>query len=402
MCYNKLQFYFEVCNVVKIISFFIAICFCVLSFFNIPFTPDDLDPLQKKEIKASDEDIALFQAIYETETKWLASLQLENGAIPMTYSDNGELRVNPYFSDFAALALLDNSKEYAQNVKAYMDWHFAHLNSAEDDFNGLDGTIYDYVITIKDGKIINEKISENEDAYDSTDSYAATFLKVVEKYYNETGDSGYILEHSEDICRITEVMFATLHNGLTYAKPNYEIKYLMDNCEVYEGALAASSLFENVIKDNDYSQRCNKLAQKVKYAINHKMWSFINGYYSPEVSLYGISSTDFSWDNYYPCATSQLFPITCGVIEPNTERAQKLYAEFCNSYDWQSFNYPDSFYWGNNVLAAATMNDIESVTAYMKNYLPLTENHEYPLYNADSARASMAAYMMLQKCAVKS
>ena len=43
------------------------------------------------------------------------------------------------------------------------------------------------------------------------------------------------------------------------------------------------------------------------------------------------------------------------------------------------------------------MNDVESVVEYMQNYLPLTEKHSWPLYNMDSARVSMAAYMMLNK-----
>ena len=43
------------------------------------------------------------------------------------------------------------------------------------------------------------------------------------------------------------------------------------------------------------------------------------------------------------------------------------------------------------------MGDVESVAEYMRNYLPLTEKHSCPLYNMDSARVSMAAYMMLQK-----
>ena len=29
-----------------------------------------------------------------------------------------------------------------------MDWHFAHLNTAETDYNGVDGTIYDYTLTV--------------------------------------------------------------------------------------------------------------------------------------------------------------------------------------------------------------------------------------------------------------
>ena len=296
-------------------------------------------------------------------------------------------------------------EKYADNVKAYMDWHFNHLNTAKEDFNGLDGTIYDYIITMKDGKIESEVIStpENADSYDTTDSYAATFLTVLDKYLSKTGDSAYIIDNAEDIKRITNVMFATLQNGLTYAKHNHRVKYLMDNCEVYEGAVAAAKLFEVIVQSGkteytDMRDDCKELMGTVQKNINTKLWNFVGGYYRPGITAYvSIPSKIFSWNIYYPQATSQLFPIICGVISPDTERARNLYEKFSATYHWEAFEYPDSFYWGANVQAAAVMNDVESVVEYMQNYFPLTEKHSWPLYNMDSARVSMAAYMMLNK-----
>ncbi|MBR3948600.1 MAG: hypothetical protein IKJ70_04265 [Clostridia bacterium] len=389
----------------KIAAFFMALQLALLSLLGIPFSAPDLEPLEPVEAVATEEQLQLFKQIFESETQWLSTLQLENGAIPMTYSANGNLTMNPYFADFAALALLDDAEKYAGNVKAYMDWHFNHLNTAKEDFNGLDGTIYDYVITMKDGEIESEVVStpENADSYDTTDSYAATFLTVLDKYLNKTGDSAYIIDNAEDIKRITNVMFATLQNGLTYAKHNHRVKYLMDNCEVYEGAIAATNLFEEIVKGGkteyiDMRDDCEKLISTVKESINRKLWNFVGGYYSPGITAYvRIPTKIFSWNTYYPQATSQLFPIICGVIEPDTERARNLYERFSETYHWEAFEYPDVFCWGANVQAAAIMNDVESVAEYMGNYLPLTEKHSWPLYNMDSARVAMAAYNMLQK-----
>ena len=389
----------------KIAAFFMALQLALMALLGIPFNAPDLEPLEAVEAAATEEQLQLFKQIFESETKWLSTLQLENGAIPMTYSANGNLTMNPYFADFAALALLDDAEKYADNVKAYMDWHFNHLNTAKEDFNGLDGTIYDYVITMKDGKIESEVVStpENADSYDTTDSYAATFLTVLDKYLSKTGDSAYIIDNAEDIKRITNVMFATLQNGLTYAKHNHRVKYLMDNCEVYEGAIAATNLFEEIVKDGkteytDMRDDCEKLISTVKESINRKLWNFVGGYYRPGITAYvRIPTKIFSWNTYYPQATSQLFPIICGVIEPDTERARSLYEKFSEAYHWEAFEYPDAFYWGANVQAAAIMNDVESVVEYMQNYLPLTEKHSWPLYNMDSARVAMAAYKMLQK-----
>ncbi|MBR5438244.1 MAG: hypothetical protein IKV21_04925 [Clostridia bacterium] len=389
----------------KIISFFMSVYFTVMSLMGVPFSASDLEKTELNDAVATEENIALFREIYETETQWLASLQLENGALPMTYSPNGELRMNPYFADFAALALLDNAEKYADNVVKYMDWHFAHLNTAKEDFNGLDGTIYDYVITMKDGRIQSEAVAtpDNADSYDTTDSYAATFLTVVYKYFLRTGDSDYLLSNAKDLKRITDVIFSNLQDGLTYAKPNHRVKYLMDNCEVYEGAIAAAGIFGQLVLDGkdeytDMRDDCRELISTVKENINSKLWNFVGGYYRPGITAYvSIPTKIFSWNAYYPQATSQLFPIICGVIEPDTERAQSLYAKFCESFEWERFNYPDDFYWGANVYAAAKMNDLDRVVTYMTEYSALMEKHSWPLYNMDSARTAMAAYIMLER-----
>lgn len=354
------------------------------------------------EATSADEDTELYRTIFESETAWLASLQLDNGAIPMTPAQNGAVTMNPYFADFAALALLDAADKYSAHVKKYAEWHFAHLNTAETDYNGVDGTIYDYKITVSQGKTAEESIieSDGKKSYDSTDSYAATFLTVLNKYYKATGDKEYILSRKTDIARVLNAMLATLDKGLTTAKPDYAVKYLMDNCEVYEGAVAAVSLFK-LISDNDASysdilKKSEDAAKQVSSAIENKLWNISGDYYEAGLFKNGDIAYTFSWDTYYPCATAQLFPIMSGLIKPESERAKLLYKSFCEHYDWQNFKIPDSFYWGSNVYTAAVMNDSERVSSYMTHYKKIIKKHAYPLYNADAAKVSMAAYIMLQ------
>lgn len=389
----------------RLISFVMSLYMAIMSIFGITVVPSDLEAREMYQAEATDEQLELFTKIYESETAYLASMQLPNGALPMTYAKSGELTVNPYFADFAALALLDNSDKYADVVVRYMDWHFSHLNTKKEDFNRMDGTIYDYKVTMKNGEIVSEKISapENADSYDTTDSYAATFLTVVYKYFCKTGDSDYLLSNAEDLERITKVMFATYQNGLTYAKPNHLIKYLMDNCEVYEGAFAASRIFEELVlkgktEYTDMRDDCYDLYSTVQENINNKLWNYIGQYYKPAlIAFIDTPRKIFSWDIYYPQATSQLFPIICGVIDPGCDRAKHIYEKFCQHYHWEAFDYPDDFYWGANVQAAAIMNDLDSVTEYMENYLPLTEKHSWPLYNMDIARTAMAAKIMIDR-----
>ena len=377
----------------------------ILSILGLGTPTDDLAPIPERDGVPTQENIELFERIFESETEWLASLQLSNGAIPMTYTADGTVKMNPYFADFAALALLDKADEYSDEVKRYMDWHFGHLNTEKTDHNGVDGTIYDYEITLKNGEITDESIAiyKKENSYDSVDSYAATFLMVLNKYYNETGDSQYIIDHSNEIQRIINAMLAMCYKGLTVAKPEWEVKYLMDNCEVYEGALAAAELFENVLCAYDDSlksvqKKCADFAVNIAQTIEDELWMPRAGHYKVGIYRYfDIPSDLFRWRKYYPCATAQLFPIIHGLIAPNTERANMLYDRFCEEYDWANFRYDDIFYWGANLQAAVVMNDIEQVVVYMTNYAELIDTHDYPLYNADAARVCLAANMLLEK-----
>ncbi len=349
-------------------------------------------------VELTDAQKTLLTTVFETETAYLASTQLENGAIPMTGAKNGEVTVNPYFADFAALALLDNADRYADHVKAYMEWHFAHLNTADSDYNGVDGTIYDYTVTLQNGKIVSETA---KGSYDSTDSYAATFLTVVSKYYEKTGDTDYILSRAADIDRIADALLSTFSFGLTFAKPDYEVKYLMDNCEVYEGMQAGMQLL-TLINDTTLDGMLRLAKYKmgneiIAQTIEKSLWNADSGHYEAGIFANGTAINDFAWNEFYPSATAQLFPITCGVINADSVRANNLYSRFCEEFDWQNHNIPDAFCWGNNALAAAMVGDVESVMTYMEGYAPKMLTHAYPLYNADIARVAMAASVLLNK-----
>ena len=353
-----------------------------------------------------EEQIAMYQKIATEEAAWLASLQAENGALLMTGGSSGQFTMNPYFADFAALALLGAGESYYENVRRYMDWHFAHLNTAETDYNGVDGTIYDYTVTLSYGKVVSEKININADgkkSYDSTDSYAATFLCVVAKYYEKTGDLAYLMANSQDLRRLLNPIRQTMHTGLTFAKPDYRIKYLMDNCEVYEGLVAAEKLY-TALGLTELCAEATELKQQVYDAIEEHMWMEEEGYYEVALGVNNDSAYAFTWTNLYPCATAQLFPIYCGLLEPTDARSIHLYNKF-NEYfstgerkaTWEEMSTPDTFYWGALAYVAALMGDNARLETYMTLYLKVMNRHAYPLYNADAARVCMAAQLMLER-----
>lgn len=353
-----------------------------------------------------EEQIAMYQKIATEEAVWLASLQTENGALLMTRGPNGKFTMNPYFADFAALALLGAGESYYENVRRYMEWHFDHLNTAETDYNGLDGTIYDYTITLSNGKVVSEEISINADgkkSYDSTDSYAATFLCVVAKYYEKTGDLAYLQANSQDLQRLLNPIRQTMNKGLTFAKPDYRIKYLMDNCEVYEGLVAAEKLY-TALGLSEICAEAAELKKQVFDAIEEHMWKEDEGYYEVALGVNNDSAYAFTWTNFYPCATAQIFPIFCGLLAPTDPRSIHLYNQF-NAYfstgerkaTWEEMSTPDTFYWGALAYTAALMGDNVRLEKYMTLYLKIMNRHAYPLYNADAARVCMAAQLMLEK-----
>lgn len=370
----------------------------------LPTDPPSTDISQSTMTK--EEQLAMYRKIATEEAAWLASLQIENGALLMTRGPNGNFTMNPYFADFAALALLGAGETYYENVRRYMDWHFDHLNTAQTDYNGVDGTIYDYTVTLSNGKLVSEEISinaEGKKSYDSTDSYAATFLCVVAKYYEKTGDLAYLQDNSQDLQRLLNPIRQTMDKGLTFAKPDYRIKYLMDNCEVYEGLVAAEKLY-TALGLFELSDEAANLKKQVFDAIEEHMWKEAEGYYEVALGVNNDSAYAFTWTNFYPCATAQLFPISCGLLAPTDPRSVYLYNQF-NAYfstgerkaTWEEMSTPDTFYWGSLAYTAALMGDNARLEKYMTLYLKIMNRHAYPLYNADAARVCMAAQLMLEK-----
>ncbi len=384
----------------KIASFFMALIYSILSFFGIPFDAPDLNTSPLPDVVLTEEERSFLETFVETERVYIAGNQIENGAIPMTYNPDAELTVNPYFSCYAVIALLDDAETYADAVKKYFDWHFAHLNTEKTDYAGIDGTIYDHIVTVENGVVTAERMHPRK--YDSSDSYAAIFLTALNKYYEKTGDGEYIVAKRNEISRVVNAMTATMHNGLAFACPDYKIKFLMDNSEVYEGAVNGTELFEKVIcpTDNAYNKTldiCKDTVSDVSKAIERQMWNYFDGYYDTALTQTGTVAAEFKWSTFYPSATSQLFAISCGVISPETERAKNLYTEFCKHHDWEHLKFNSEFCWGSVVMAAAKMNDKDRVITYAQSYNEKFGDHKYPLYSGDAGRAAIGVNEILEK-----
>ena len=280
---------------------------------------------------------------------WIANASsLPDGAILFT---SGEIK--PYFSNLAAIGLTKDEKYYPQ-VKAWMQWYVNHLN--ESDKWGLSCTMYDYSVSGTAETSLNDA--------DSTDSYAATFLSLAWAFW-QTGDADarkYIQTLSNPLGCIGGVLFQTQQsNGLTWAKPDYQIQFLMDNAEVYKGLTDAAKLFDamqSTSARNWYTAR----AAAVLEGINNNLWDGANGNY---LTYVGAPPTD--WAIWYPDSTAQLFPVLNGLISPSGPRAQQLYTTFNQKWpNWTNRQFPDAFPWVLVSGASALMGDVTRVNQYIR------------------------------------
>lgn len=343
--------------------------------------------------------ISYYKEMADAEANWLWSQQLSNGAFAFYNSDNGKVYINPYFSEIVAIALInhDSSPEAKAKIELYFDWHFSHINTAETDYNGLAGTIYDYNVMVENGVVVSET---SKGSYDSTDSYSALFVKALADYEKTYGDKDYLLAHKSQIKDITNVMFATMSGGYTYAKPDYKIIYLMDNAEVYAGLEAAEYIYSNVIDDAEMYEKVSSALAFYDEHFNEHWWkgdhyaTVLNSDYSE------YTGYEFSWDAFYPCATAQMFPILYGIIDADSTYAQEVYKGICGAWDWQEMDYVSEnvsvFCWGNFAYLGGLMKDEEKLDSYMNKYQEIVDSgRPYPLYSSESAMALLGCDEMI-------
>ena len=356
----------------------------------------------------TEEDAAFLNRLIDTELAYLASLQLSNGAIPMTKLEAGNSgKLSPYFAEFSCEALLLRPEKYGETVKKYLQWHMDHLNPAALDVSRLDGTIYDYTLTVKaDGSVAEDPMMD----YDSTDSYAALFLKVLFEYVQATGDTSFAREHQPEVERVLNALYGTMKDDLTGAKPTWDVAYLMDNCEVYAGLVSADRLYRLIYAKEetdpaaqrallDRADEFRAQAERTAAAIEARLWNREGGHYD---SSAGAES--FSWDTFYADATCQVFPVLFGLIGPRDERAIQLYDEFNAHYStgekdrsWETIRIPDSFPWAVLSRAAAVMGDTPRTLTYLKTLdkIFIQNGHRWTMYNAEAAHAALAADALL-------
>ncbi len=285
---------------------------------------------------------------------WLNTRQLQDGAILYTSS-----KIEPYYANLAATGL---TKIPAQlpHVRQWMAWFVSHINTG--DVWGLGGTIYDYGYSAGVETPLNSA--------DSVDSYNATFLTLSRVLY-DTGDptsQQYVASLKPTLEKLAAAIVAIQQpDGLTIALPGTKFAYLMDNAEVYRGLSDLSYLESNVFGNGANASMYTQDAQLVATGIG-SLWNASNSTYAYAKSEPNGVLNQSNWSNWYPDATSQLYPIVEGVIAPSSAQALSLWSGFNSVYpQWSTLSNPSGYPWAVVADTAVLMNDTSGVTAYIAN-----------------------------------
>lgn len=293
----------------------------------------------------------------EPHYRYILASQRSTGAIAMTPGQGG---VNPYFANLAARALLTRPG-HLEAVQRYMDWYLAHLNP--------DGTMDDYVV--RDGRE-----SATGDA-DSTDSYAATFLTLVAAWTEAGGDAAWLHKNRPGLEAVAGAIGAvTDDDGLTWAKPGYGHKLLMDNCEVYRGWADWSRLLQNQ-GDQLGAVAARSRAGRVLAALPR--FRQPGGVWGWAIDRKGrLIQSDAA--EFYPDAVAQVFPLIWGLTDDPGGYA----ALDANQPAWRSLQVGD-FPWLLPAYAAARAGDAAAVRQTLQAVTARHPDLRWPWFVAESA-----------------
>lgn len=258
---------------------------------------------------------------------------LPSGAIGMYPLDNlaGESKIVPYWSNLAVCGLASEIKfgdpANVENL-TWLGWNALSWHAYRQDQSTGIVTDWQY----KDG------VETSTGEMDSVDSYSATFLMGLSCMFKATNDWNKTRQYLPSMrLAIQSIVDLQDKDGLTWTKPNYKVKYLMDNIEVVNGLNEARSI---LTRAGDYRSISTtiRVSNLVQRAINTKMWNTQKNAYKwafagdiPQEIAY---ETD--WKIYYPDALENIWPSTFNLPQHKI-RGNNLVQTFANNID----NYKD-------------------------------------------------------------
>jgi hypothetical protein len=232
--------------------------------------------------------------------------QTTDGAITM---GPGADRVVPYFGNLAAIGLVEayrstGDSRYQAAARRWVAWYEARMaaNGVTTDYTGKPGA---WVSTGKQ---------------DSTDSYAATWLELVDALTPPKPDAKTAKARMPGVKKAVAAIRLTMQpNGLTLAKPDWPVMYTMDNVEVWRGLKAAARLAKRCGSPG-LAKEWQAMADRCAAAIASDLWdtglaSYYIGIQPDGGRMKGLAA-------WYPDVMANLMAIGWG---PSSSRHATLY-----------------------------------------------------------------------------
>jgi hypothetical protein len=229
---------------------------------------------------------------------WILSAQLPDGAIA-NYTDR--LAVSPYLANLAAMGLarateVTGDPRYGAAAWQWLLWYQAHENATT-------GFVTDYQITAQ-GEVSTGDM-------DSTDAYAGTFLLAVWRTWKATGSGAALTRLHAGVTQAVRAIESTQDaDGLTWAKPAYHVKYLMDQAET-EAGLRAAATVATALGDPALASRAALDASRMQAGVD-KLWNPAAAAYDWAVFSSGPHQGT-NWSVLYPDAMEQVWAVAFGL-----------------------------------------------------------------------------------------
>jgi hypothetical protein len=124
-------------------------------------------------------------------------------------------------------------------------------------------------------------------------------------------------------------------DGLTWARDDYHVKYLMDNSEVYRGLRAMARLEAQVFGDRKAARRYAVAARRVRHGIFQSLFDESTGLYYV-AKFEGGNTQPANLNQWYPGTVAIAWPHLFGVTAGDSDIAQAQMAALNDSWDGDS------------------------------------------------------------------
>lgn len=244
--------------------------------------------------------------------------QASDGAIAMgvVQRSQGSNDISPYCANLAGIGLVAaygalHDKRYLQAAENWAIWQENHI--------GRDGVIDDYKGFPGSWKPTGH--------YDSTDSYASTWLDLVEKIYQAGAGIKWLKARWTGVLKISHAMELTRQsNGMTCATPKWPVMYTMDNIETSRGVKAAMEI-GGELGHKDFAKKERAWLNQLNASFEKILWDPTGKHYAVGVQS-GGAIVPFKGE-WYPSGMADIMAVAW---KPLNVRRRMLYESMRETY----------------------------------------------------------------------